>query len=633
MMNKLSIRFLNTDKEPADLIVPGKLLINKTREKALREKSSLLITEALIKATDITVLADNNGEMLYIIDFLDKQLPGRFYFNLFTPFENDYMPLNFNEEFDFLSTYKKSIVYDILYFILFYGSKKVKRNEFYSILDSIVDLHNVSDVWGILDQLCHNKAMKEHFAFSRERIDLLKMTFSRRITLYDLLEDSFSNARSYPFLMFSIKSGFETSLFTQALISSLNALLKRRWLNKSLRMNIVLSVDDPGLLTDIMESDVYNNHENILFFIINPDIDIPGEADAALIRDREGGGVLFEADGEIHELMIEAPSYYSGPKYEEGKIADYFKKKKKIKKSSSFVIYRNETGKKRKIKAVRNQQYSDAGQIQVYYLKPYEHLFAQTLYPYLGAEINCEYKKNPANIIISKKMNLMFTYNLAPDSLRIEYFDAYKKTNLSESIGPKISLMPINMDLNNAEVIHRIKSEIKAFVTEKESLNLFYNRYFKIFSEYQQSYGDFIDSIKKLTLKKYDQDLWELKEKHMEKWNQIRDKIFQDYPDISIKDMLENHYVRLFLFSKEMDYPENLSLSSPGSDKLNDKRIKYAFRRFEEELLEKLIIIKDRMDRIVEDTVSYPVRPDINDIIIEELSIIYLPFDNQVESK
>lgn len=626
-MNKYLYRGYKTGQKEVEIELPGNLLINRVKDKTLREKSAVMILEDLVNTTDITILADNSRELLNIIDFLENQPPGRFYFNAFTPFNNDLLPVNLNESFDFLSIYKKNIVFETLYYVIFEGSKKVARDDFFAILESIVSLHGVSDVWGILDKLSLHRHMRDYINQNIEGIDFLKSLFSQKATLYDIMEDAFSNKESYPFLLFSLEAGNKTAgLFIHLLLVCLDILLTRRWVDKDMRINIVFSISQSELLEYILSKEIFTK-AGVLFYLINPDINVPENIPRASISEQTKGTkpvIAIDTGSEKRELILREPSSVSGRDFNKDNTDEYFKKKKRIKKTSSFVIYKNENTAKGKKSRAKSREHAGAGSIQTYFHKSCQRPYIENLYPYLGAVINCEYKKNPANMMISRRLRLLFLLHVSQGTLRIEYFDTYKKENLVEKMNVKANLRPVKVDLCKSDIIQRVKNEIKQFVSENESIQLFYNKHMALFSEYQQSYGDFLNRIKKTVLGKY--DIQGLKEKYLEKWFLLRDKIQQEYSAISIKDMLENHYIRHFLFSKETEYPDNLTQSSASMSLIENGKLRYSVRGFEEELLERLIILKDKMDRIIEDTISYPVKPGTEDIMIEDLNIIYLPF-------
>lgn len=625
--------FYDSQNKPIHIPIYKNILINKVKDKKYREIISCNIIENIIDHSHITILIDNDMGMLPIIDHLENQLPDMFYVNLFTPFINHFQPISLNESFDFLSNYKKPLIYNILYYSIFGNHDNIHKNDFFEILENIVKVYNLYDIWGILDKLCCNRAVSELINNNRDRIDILKKAMPNKHTLYDILEDIFSKKNIHPFLIFYIKEDLEAEIFMKTLLENLKVLLKRKWISKDMLINLVINLKQSAIINNILKEDIICNR-SIFFNIMNPDIIVEkNNENFVFIDDRtendESKAQILIDDKKI-PLIIEEPLYYTNNQYTGEKIEEYFRKKKKIKRSSSFVIYKSETeGKKKDKNSSLDYSNDDIGEtLPVYYFDTEGKKTLSDMIPYIGGIVNCEYNQNSANIRLSKRLKLLFKYFITSQkSVKIDYIDTFKIDDLTQTSIPKTSLKPVNLNLNDNDLLRNIKNGIKTFVIENEAINLFYNKHLNSFSDFQQSYGDFMNQLKKKALDRYDAEIWNLKQLYIEKWSELKESILEKYPQISIKELIENHYIRHFLFSRELDYPENISLFSSISNSIENNKLSYALKSFEEDLLEKLLTIKDKMDRIIGDTVSYPIKPKTEHILIEEISIIYLPFE------
>lgn len=607
------------------------------QDPSLRFSSFLKIFECIIGLSNITIIIDDEGSSLPFLVQLDKIFQHKVYTNLFTPFDNSLHPIGFNEEFDFPEKYKKSLVYEFLHFIVFLNDLTFPKAQFFDILDKLEREHKISSVSSFLKKLSQYRGIKEFYNINKSKTEKLIRFFAKQNTIYDILEGSLSQKSLYPFLFFYFRDSDLIHYFIHIFIHSLNVLIKRKWMPKDLLINIVLNLKNDDITRKILASDLFNNHAILLNLL---DTGIEAEelsrnhlnqkplSISILGPEAKERSILNIRSADINiEVPIAACPDLDPHKYKYEQITDYFRKKKKIQRSSSMVIYKTETEK------FHQKPYADNAGHPENKTEPISSLITlqdlnmkdEYFYPYLGSSISIEYSQNPANIKFSKKSNIIFKYFLINKGIKIEYYDNFQLDEIITASIEKDRIKPAIISLENDDITYKLRNEIRAFILNNESINIHYNRHIPLFSEKDQEYGEFIAVLKRSILNIFDKDIWKIKQKFRDKMSLHQSNLLKADPGLSLKDFLENHYVRHFLFSRDIDYPENLSLSSPSRHSDLESPLRYDIKVFEEELLEVLLELKDKMDRTLNDTISYPVKPDINKILIEDIKFIYLP--------
>jgi len=244
------------------------------------------------------------------------------------------------------------------------------------------------------------------------------------------------------------------------------------------------------------------------------------------------------------------------------------------------------------------------------------------LKPYFGVEVRCEYRKNTANINISRRYRLVLKMFQSPPSPYVEIVGVYDGADFSEDRPQGVEITPVTESLLKAIQLDSLCDNIKRAMQDREKLVLYYNPGLQAFSRHEESRACFAKRLKREIVGLFSDDLWKLREYYLTQLQRVEKSASKQA--IAAKMWLENPFVLEFLYGKSFEYPSHLPkpLSKKTQEKSSLPRFEVAL--LEEDLLEKLYDLKDRMDNLLDKTVEYELKPQLDGIYVEHIRILYL---------